>query len=91
MTGKNFLAAILVSFSFGAQAIPPIPPAAIYNKIKTIAARNCVIKESDIQVSELKDTDSIKFVLQLNKAATSGVLTLMEDGKAIESFNVICK
>lgn len=90
MNGKKFLALGLVLFSLGAQAIPPAPPTAIYNKIRTIAARNCVT-ENDMAVSELKDTDSIKFVLQLNKNATAGILTMMEDGVAIETFKVTCK
>lgn len=90
MAFKKTLALVVVLFSVAAHAIPPAPPTAIYNKIKTIAARNCVT-ENDIKVSELKDAGTVKFVLQLNKEATAGVLTMMENGLAIESFNVTCK
>lgn len=89
MTVKNLLVSGLVLFSAGVHAIPPAPPA-IYNKIKSIAARNCVT-EDNIVVSDLKDTDSVKFVLQLNKSSTAGVLSMIEDGKVVENFAVTCK
>ena len=90
MNAKNILALGLVLFSFGAHAIPPVPPSAIYNKIKTIAARNC-ITENGIMVGDLKDTENVKFVLQLNKNATAGILTILEDGQVSENFKVSCK
>ncbi|MFA6237625.1 MAG: hypothetical protein WC635_09895 [Bacteriovorax sp.] len=89
MTVKDLLVLGLVLFSVGVHAIPPAPPA-VYNKIKAIAARNCVT-EDNIVVADLKDTDSVKFVLQLNKTSTAGVLTIVEDGKVVENFAVTCK
>jgi hypothetical protein len=90
MAFKKILISAMVLFSMGAQAIPPIPPSAIYNKIRTIAARNCVT-DTDVVVSEFKDVGPIKFVLQLNKAGTAGILTMMENGSEVESINVTCK
>lgn len=89
MTLKNLLVSALVLFSAGVHAIPPAPPA-IYNKIKVIAARNCVT-EDNIVVADLKDTDAVKFVLQLNKSSTAGILTMIENGKVVENFEVNCK
>lgn len=79
----------LVLFSMGAHAIPPAPPSAIFNKIRTLTARNCVT-DNDIKVSDLKDTGTVKFVLELNRESSAGTLTMMEDGTAVESFNVTC-
>jgi hypothetical protein len=90
MSFKNILALVLMLFSVGVHAIPPVPPSAIYNKIKTIAARNCVT-DTDVLVSEFKDVGAVKFVLELNKEGSAGVLTMMENGSAIESINVNCK
>lgn len=90
MSIKKLLSLGFVLASMSAQAIPPAPPTAIYNKIRTIAAKNCVT-DNDIVVGDLKDTDSVKFVLQLNKSATSGVLTMIEDGKVVDNFKVTCK
>lgn len=90
MAFKKTLAVAFVLFSFGAQAIPPIPPSAIFNKIRSIAARNCVT-DNDIKVSELKDAGTVKFILELNKDSSKGTLTMTEDGTAVESFNVTCK
>ena len=90
MAFKKTLALGLVLLSFGAQAIPPIPPSAIFNKLKTLAARNC-LTENDIRVSELKDAGTVKFVLELNKDSSAGTLTMLEDGTAVESFSVTCK
>ncbi|MDD4974854.1 MAG: hypothetical protein PHY93_10920 [Bacteriovorax sp.] len=89
MAFKKFLISALVLFSVGAQAIPPIPPSSIYNKIRTMAARNCVT-ENDMKVSELKDAGTIKFVLELNNEGSGGILTMTENGFPVESFNVNC-
>lgn len=91
MRPKSILAAVLLIASFGVHAIPPVTPPAIYNKIRTIAARNCKTIEGDIYVSDLKDTEQVKFVLQLNKEGTGGILTVFENGKASENINVTCK
>ncbi|MGZ3787575.1 MAG: hypothetical protein ACXVLQ_03590 [Bacteriovorax sp.] len=88
---KKALMLGLVLASMGAHAIPPAPPAAIYNKIKVIAARNCATTDDEIPVGELKDTESVKFVLQLNSEYTAGILSVMENGEFIENFVVTCK
>lgn len=91
MSFKSLLTIAVLTISFGAHAIPPIPPAAIYNKIKTLAARNCKTVKGDIYVSDLKDTEQVKFVLQLNKEGSAGILTVFSDGQAEENMEVTCK
>lgn len=90
MNGKKILALGLVLISFGAHAIPPAPPSTIYNKIRSIAARNC-ITENGIVVGDLKDTENVKFVLQLNKNASAGLLTILENGEVSDNLKVTCK
>ena len=77
--------------TLSAFAIPPDTPPAIYNKIKTIAARNCRTVQGEIYVVDLKDTDKVKFVLQLNKEGTSGILTVLDNGEVQENMEVICR
>lgn len=91
MSFKSILTCAVLMISFGAHAIPPVPPTAIYNKIKTIAAKNCRTVEGDILVSDLKDVNDVKFVLQLNKEGTGGILTVLENGKAQENLEVTCR
>ena len=87
---KSLLTGVLLLASFGAFAIPPAPPTAIYNKIKTIAARNCKTVEGEIAVSDLKDTETVKFVLQLNKSGTKGILTVISGGQVQDNLEVSC-
>lgn len=91
MSLKTTLAATLLLASVGAHAIPPVPPSAIYNKIRTIAARNCTTNNGGIVVADLKDTDKVKFVLQLNKEGNAGILTVLDNGEVQENFDVTCK
>ena len=88
MTFKKCLVLTMLTISFGAHAIPPSPPT-IYNKIRSILARNCQT-DSGVAVSELKDTESVKFVLQLNRIGDKGLLSVIENGKVIENMNVTC-
>ncbi len=74
----------------GAHAIPPSPPTAIFKKIETSAARNC-ITEDNIRVSDLKDTGSIKFLLQVKNDSNDAVLSVFVDGNLTESFKVKCR
>lgn len=90
MSFKKILVSALFVLSFGAHAIPPAPPSSMFNKFKAIAARNC-ITETDILVSEFKDTDKVKFVLELDKDAAGGVLITMENGVKIDSLKVTCR
>lgn len=90
MNGKKILALGLVLISISAHAIPPSPPSAIYNKIRSIAAKNC-ITENGIVVGDLKDTESVKFVLQLNKNASAGLLTILENGEVSDNLKVTCR
>lgn len=91
MSLKSLLTLAVLAVSFGAQAIPPVPPSAIYNKIKTIAARNCKTVEGEVYVSELKDTEQVKFILQLNKEGTAGILTIVENNQVQENLKVTCR
>ncbi|GEM_PF-793774 len=91
MSFKSVLTMAVLLVSFGAHAIPPVPPTAIYNKIKTIAARNCKTVQGEIYVSELKDTEQVKFILQLNKEGTEGVLSVIEDNQVQENLKVTCR
>jgi hypothetical protein len=91
MSFKSFLACAVLVVSMSAQAIPPVPPTAIYNKIRTIAARNCKTIVGEIAVSDLKDTDKVKFVLQLNKNGDAGILTVLSGGEVQDNLEVTCR
>lgn len=91
MNMKTLFVACLFVVSFGAQAIPPAPPALIYNKIKTSAAQKCKTVQGDIAVTDLKDTDKIKFVLELNAEKNAGVLTVLANGEVQDQLEVSCK
>jgi len=77
--------------SLGVHAIPPAPPASIIKKIKTKSVAAKCITADDIAVSDLNETEKVKFDLELNSDESAGVLTVIEDGKATESFEVNCK
>ena len=85
------LAFALVLVSMGAHAIPPAPPTVIVNKIKSSIAKSCTTNEGGITVSDLKDTEQVKFVLQLDSKNEKGVLSVLENGKLSQNFDVTCK
>lgn len=87
---KDVLALGFVLASFSVHAIPPAPPAAIYNKIKLVAARNCVT-EDGIKVADLRNTETVTFVLELNKDGSAGVLNVFENDQLTDNFKVNCK
>lgn len=91
MSFKTVLACAFLVVSISAQAIPPVPPTAIYNKIRTIAARNCKTLVGEIAVSDLKDTEKVKFVLQLNKEGSAGILTVLSGCEVQDNLEVTCK
>ncbi len=86
------LAVALVLISLSAHAVPPAPPAPpmIINKIRSSIARNCTTDNGGITVSDLKDTDKVKFVLQLDSKNEKGVLTVLDSGEVMQNFTVTC-
>lgn len=91
MTAKKILGFSLMLISLGAHAIPPAPPASIIKKIKTKSLISKCITEDNISVLDLNETEKVKFELELNSDESAGVLTVIEDGNATESFEVNCK
>ncbi len=91
MSFKSIMAASLVLVSLGAQARPPVPPSAIIQDIRSLSLSDCTTNEGGIAVSDLRDNDSIKFVLQVKRSTKTGILSVIQDGKIIENFEVTCK
>jgi hypothetical protein len=91
MSFKKLLTASLLFLSVGAFAIPPLPPSIIINKIKTIVARNCKTIGEEILVSDLIDTSTVKFVLELNNEGNAGILKVVENGKIADNLEVVCQ
>lgn len=91
MSLKSILAASLVLVSMGAHAIPPVPPSAIAQDLRTLSVSDCITNEGGVAVSDLKDTDTVRFILRVNKQSKKGILSVLEDGKLVENFEVTCK
>jgi len=90
MSVKNIVGLSLMLISFGVHAIPPAPPASIFKKIKNKSETAKCITADNIALSDLIESEKVKFDLQLNSDESAGILTVIEDNLPTESFEVTC-
>jgi hypothetical protein len=90
MAFKKIALSAFMLLSVTAHAIPPSPPEAIFKTLNLISLKHCFIN-NEVSTSELKNTETVKFVLKVDKESNVGVLQIFESGELTEELPVTCR